>query len=323
MKADAVFSGGGMKALAFAGALKAAEEHGYDEWDKLAGTSAGAIIAAALAVGYSADALRERLHEIDLATLADYGNPRRLGQVRNLLTVRAVTRGRALHAMIESLLAQAPRPVRTFGELKGRLHVIGTDIVHRRMVVFPEDARLYLDERGEPWEPDRFPIADAVRISAGYPYMFPPVRMRHAETGAMALLVDGGVCSPFPMGIFDCDDPNHPTWGFRLDDRAAGGGRDHASQPAGRIWPVSMMLSLLNTSLNSLNELQLSAHADRSIGIPTGDVPTLAFALSDEQKQYLFDTGYREADAFFGRGPGARNLRGASPPAEMLPTATV
>lgn len=47
MKADAVFSGGGIKGLAFAGAVKAAEEAGYTQWEDLAGTSAGAITAMA------------------------------------------------------------------------------------------------------------------------------------------------------------------------------------------------------------------------------------------------------------------------------------
>ena len=43
MLADGVFSGGGIKGLAFAGGLQAAAEAGYDEWGQLAGTSAGAI----------------------------------------------------------------------------------------------------------------------------------------------------------------------------------------------------------------------------------------------------------------------------------------
>lgn len=59
MRADGVFSGGGVRGLAFAGAIKAAEEAGYSEWSALGGTSAGAIAAMALAVGYDAAALHE------------------------------------------------------------------------------------------------------------------------------------------------------------------------------------------------------------------------------------------------------------------------
>jgi NTE family protein len=321
VKADAVFSGGGMKALAFAGALKAAEEAGYDDWQKLAGTSAGAITATALAVGYDAERLRAFLAGVDLGAIADYGNPRRVGQLVNLLTLKGLARGRALRAMIRRLLAEAPEPARTFGELRRELHVIGTDLVHRRMVVFPRDAALYLDPSGAPWRPEEFPIVEAVRISAGYPYMFPPVTLRHAGTGAHALLVDGGVTSPYPVGIFDIAEPCHPTWGFRLDDRRPDGGdaSDQSHPIAGGIWPVSLMLSLLGTSLNSLNELELAEHVERTIAIPTGNVPTLAFALSRAQQDDLFATGYGTAREFFAGRPQARNAFGAAPPSHALP----
>jgi len=45
MKADAVFEGGGVKGIAFVGALQVMEQNGYT-WEKLAGTSAGSIVAA-------------------------------------------------------------------------------------------------------------------------------------------------------------------------------------------------------------------------------------------------------------------------------------
>lgn len=54
VRADGVFSGGDIKGLAFAGGLHAAADAGYDDWSKLAGTSAAAITPMALAVGYTA-----------------------------------------------------------------------------------------------------------------------------------------------------------------------------------------------------------------------------------------------------------------------------
>jgi hypothetical protein len=67
----------------------------------------------------------------------------------------------------------------TFGELtalSGRvLVVVGTDLAHSRMVEFPRDVELYQDKGGKPFDKDTFPIAKAVRISAGYPYFFQPV----------------------------------------------------------------------------------------------------------------------------------------------------
>ena len=91
MRADGVFSGGGVKGSAFVGALQAAEEAGYDEWVRAAGTSAGAITAMALAVGYPVAELRRQLDEFDLSTIADYG---KLGKAEipvNLARLRGAT----------------------------------------------------------------------------------------------------------------------------------------------------------------------------------------------------------------------------------------
>ena len=52
LRADAVFEGGGVKGIGLVGAVAVAEERGY-QWVNIAGTSAGAIVAALLAVGYS------------------------------------------------------------------------------------------------------------------------------------------------------------------------------------------------------------------------------------------------------------------------------
>ena len=64
MKVDAVFEGGGVRGIAFVGAVCYLEEHGY-EWVNLAGTSAGSIIAAFLAAGYSEREIKAELDFLD------------------------------------------------------------------------------------------------------------------------------------------------------------------------------------------------------------------------------------------------------------------
>lgn len=68
-RADAVFEGGGVRGIAFVGAVSAFEEAGYG-WHFLAGTSAGAIIASLLAAGYDADQLRQLMDETDFRRFA-------------------------------------------------------------------------------------------------------------------------------------------------------------------------------------------------------------------------------------------------------------
>jgi NTE family protein len=313
VRADGVFSGGGIKGLAFAGALQAAAEAGYDEWVQLAGTSAGAITAMALAVGYDAQGLTDKLNRFDFSTLADYGTPRLIQEPLNLDRRDGATKGKALHAWIEQLLADAPRKVSRFGELEpNRLQVIGVDLAHSRMVVFPEDVALYIDDHGRPLEPDEFPIADAVRISAGFPYFFPPVRLRDAHTKQLGVLVDGGVASAYPVFLFDEKQPEHPTWGFRL---YAGNGREQPSYTPieGWTWPIDMLKAIVDTSTNALDKLEMQAFRPRTISIPTGDIPTLDFALTPEQKKALYDSGYNTGKAFFGAKPDGVNTFGEIP----------
>lgn len=313
MEADGVFSGGGIKALGFAGALKAAAEAGYTEWHQLAGTSAGAITAMTLAVGYDADAIKQKLDAFDFAKVADYGGPFGIGRIANLIVRGALTHGKVLKEFIEQLLQDAPRPATKFGELGGRLRVIGTDLAHSRMVIFPEDVKLYVDDSGSRLDPDDFPIAEAVRISAGYPYFFPPLRLRDAVTREEGMLVDGGVVSAYPVFLFDAPQPQHPTWGFQL---FSGFSSEKPTYEAirGTGWPIDMLKATLDSATSALDKLAQQAFGNRSIAIPTGDVSTLDFALTEEQKALLYDSGYQAAKAFFDSKPEATNTYGATPP---------
>lgn len=190
--------------------------------------------------------------------------------------------------------------------------MVGVDLAHSRIVVFPRDVALYVDEDGLPLVPEEFPIADAVRISAGFPYFFPPLGLRDARTGKQGVLVDGGVASTFPIFLFDTPQPQHPTWGFRLFSGEPPEKPSYTSI-GGPLWPIEMLKAIVDTSMGALDELEMAAFAPRTISIPTGDVPTLDFNLSDARKQELYEFGYRTATAFFEAEPDGRNTYGRVP----------
>ena len=324
MRADGVFSGGGIKGLAFAGAIKAAEEAGYTEWVSLGGTSAGAITAMALAVGYDADGLKD-LFSFDFSKIDDRGGPFGLGVVENYFD-HGIVRGKALGEWIDSVLAGAPeknsgQPPRTFGELTRTLKVVGTDIVHERMVVFPDDAGKYLDDHGDPYTPGNFPIATAVRISAGYPGFFPPIALTDAATRSPGAMVDGGVAASFPVFLFDDPKPQWPTWAFRLF-----GGAPPERPPnnpiKGLFWPIDMIKDVIDTAINALDDFELKTFPERVIAIPTGSVSTLNFSLSEEEKNFLYMSGYDTAKQFFAGQPTGTNRFGATPASIVAATAS-
>lgn len=146
------------------------------------------------------------------------------------------------------------------------------------MTVFPDDADRYLDEHGAAYTKTNFTIATAVRISAGYPFFFPPIRLKDAATGTSGALVDGGVTSSFPVFLFDRPQPDHPTWAFRLF-----GGSPPERPPVhpirGPFWPPAIVEDVIDTAINALDDLELQTFPGRVIAIPTGSVATLNFSL--------------------------------------------
>src|SRR5229473_1648091 len=82
-----IMKGGGMKGLAYIGALQ--ELRRYYSFDMYAGTSAGAITAALLGAGYTADELRSIMMETDFSAFL----PERLSRLTNLIFYGGLYRG--------------------------------------------------------------------------------------------------------------------------------------------------------------------------------------------------------------------------------------
>jgi NTE family protein len=189
------------------------------------------------------------------------------------------------------------------------------------MVEFPTDAALYLDPKTrEPIVPDNFSVARAVRISASYPYFFPPVGgLLDARTQKEALFVDGGVTSAMPLFVFDKRSPAHPTWGFHLHGGLTASEGEVTYHSIGGIgWPVEMLEGILDAAMNALDSFEERRFASRVVAIPTGGVSTLNFNLSEAEKEYLYGSGLAAARAFFASGPTGENSFGERPPGQAV-----
>jgi NTE family protein len=98
--------------------------------------------------------------------------------------------------------------VRTFGDLPdGSLQVIATDITHGAGVAFPHCLP------GYGIDPQSFPVARAVVMSAAVPFLFAPVPLRDTLTGEKVLFSDGAMAANYPIGVIQKD---RPVFGFRL-----------------------------------------------------------------------------------------------------------
>jgi NTE family protein len=187
--------------------------------------------------------------------------------------------------------------------------VIASDVSEGRMLVLPDDIEGYEDEEGRPLTKDALPIARAVRMSMSFPYFFEPVTLR--RDGQPHLIVDGGLLSNFPVFLFDGDKPPLRRWtfGFHLFS-----GTPPERPPYRRVprplWQLPLAKAMFFAATDAWDQRLSKATLVRTIRIPTGDVATLKFTLSDSDRDMLRRSGHAAAEEFFGTQRGYMNHAG-------------
>jgi NTE family protein len=328
-RADAVFEGGGVKGIAFAGAIAAAErDAGVKEWVNLAGTSAGSIVSALLVVGYDSAGLKKILADAKYPRFADCGfGGKWVGGVYNaVFRRRGLAPGSYFKEWLSEQLAASPlarelgKSELTFADVRRRdlpprselpeitdaqyaratyrLHVITSDVTSGRMAILPDDLPRYEDEHGTPLDKDTYPIVDAVRMSMSYPFLFDPVTLH--KDGKPYYIVDGGLLSNFPIWLFDSPNPKRPTWGFRLHPgENVTEGLPYRKIPR-PLWAVPLLKAMFSASMEAWDREQMEQVVSaRTVSIPTHAISTTNFGLSTEDAGDLYSWGENAAHAFF------------------------
>ncbi|WNB93571.1 patatin-like phospholipase family protein [Bacillus sp. NEB1478] len=290
MRIDGVFSGGGIKALSLIGAVEAAEDKGLS-FERVAGTSAGALMAALIKAGYKASELKEVIDGLDFRKFLDKSHkivPVPFTNWLKLYWKLGLFKGDYLENWVAGLLAN--RGIVTFADIPaGSLKIIASDISRGRLVVIPDD----LEEYG--LLPERFPIARAVRMSCSLPYFFYPIKLFN-RVGQKSYIVDGGVLSNFPMWLFQRKDriPIRPVLGFQLSSYL----NDHI--PAHYVKNAfDLFKALFETMMQAHDNRYIDAHDARDIiFMPVKQVSVIDFQLSAEAKNELYQFGYERAEQF-------------------------
>ena len=118
-EADLVLEGGGMKGIGLGGAVTALMRAGYT-FPRVAGTSAGAIVAALLAAGIGERDLVASMARLDYDRVPDRGLPKIpiLSEGISLLHSAGAYEGDYIHGFVRDELERLG--VRTFGDLRRR-----------------------------------------------------------------------------------------------------------------------------------------------------------------------------------------------------------
>jgi len=308
MLIDGVFSGGGLKGFALVGAYQVLEEKGY-RFQRVAGTSAGAIIACFIAAGYTSREIEKTLDELDIGTFLDPRKtvvPLPFMKWVNLYWRLGLYQGKALENWFAEKLAA--KGVYTFADLPhGILKLVASDLTNGRMIVFPDDLGRY------ELSANTFPIASALRMSSGIPFFFEPVKMKTGSGDT--IVVDGGVLSNFPIWLFEDKDgkKERPLLGLKLShsqEEAEGYKIKNA---------LNLFEALFTTMKNAHDEKYISRkHEKNIIFIPTEGHSATQFDLSEAAKKELLEIGRSRTVQFL--NTWEYNKNGMPPKVEKTPT---
>lgn len=288
MYIDGVFSGGGLKGFALLGAYQVLEENGI-RFNRVAGTSAGSIVAAFIAAGYTAKEIETMLDEINLNTFLDARKtvlPLPFTRWLTLYFKMGLYQGKVLEQWFFDKLAA--KNIYSFGDLPDdSLKIVASDLSNGKMLVFPDD----LPEYGV--YPERFSVSRALRMSCGIPFLFEPVKMK--TPGGKTIVVDGGVLSNFPLWIFDDEEGKRvrPVLGLKLSSRSSEKQKREIDNG------LQLFEALFSTMKNAHDERYISRQFERDIiFIPTEGYSATQFDLSVETKNELIQVGRQRATNF-------------------------
>ena len=291
MKIDGVFSGGGIKGFSIIGAYEEIERRGF-QFVRVAGTSAGSIIAALIVAGYTSKEIYQLVDEFDLPKMLDSRKTVIPFSIAKWLLVYwklGLYKGNELEKWLKEKLEA--KGLRTFSDLPPQaFRVIASDLSNGQMVVLPDD----LEKFGI--NPGSFPIAKAIRMSCSIPYFFEPVKLRSID--GVNVLVDGGVLSNFPMWLFDSEDVKkaRPVLGIKLSPSEY----EHEKHQIKN--GIQLFTALFETMKDAHDLRYISKkHVDNIIFIKAEGVSLTEFNLTNEKKQKLFDIGRDHAKKFLDR----------------------
>lgn len=286
-----VFEGAGIRGIAYCGAIRALEENGVTAGiEKVGGTSAGAITALTLSLGYSAQEIEGIVSGTDFKKFND-GKFLFAGGINRVAKYFGWYRGQRFTKWLEKIIdAKTGDADITFRQLHERgfkdLYVTATCLNKQQLVILSRET--YPNMR----------VKDAVRISMSIPLYFEAMFIdtlgnvvAHPKNKmGLDIMIDGGLTGNFPIRIFD----SIGTIGFRIDrdeqiinDKNAGA---LAPMPIRNIKEYSN--ALYNIVIENLNRQTLSAGDwKRTISISDGKIGPRIRRLSKDEIETLMQNG--------------------------------
>ena len=308
-----VFEGAGIRGIAYAGVIEELENRDKLKGIKrVGGTSAGAITALMISLGYSSGEIAEIISSTRFKKFND-GRFIFIGGMIRMNRSFGWYRGEKVSKWIGDIIETktGDRDI-TFEELAGGdykdLYVTGVSLNRQKLLLFSKETYPTMK------------VKDAVRISMSIPLYFKAVFIneegdilqKKAREKFSHIVVDGGIIGNFPIAIFDSvrvdgegkeyrlPDPN--TLGVRIDSEAQ---IKYDSLSKG-LAPIEIsnlkdfVSGLYVLVIENLNRPDLTTDDwDRTLSVSSEGISPRITRLSKSEKEMLLNSGMKYAAAYF------------------------
>lgn len=283
-----VFEGGGVKGIAFVGALQQLFKNNMlNNIENIAGTSAGSGVATLFACGYNTDELKKIIWTCDFNSFKDdsFGIFRDLWRLYYSYGFHDGNELKTFHEkLINNKLGISNITFDQFYDITQKdLTITGTCLTDSKVHYFNKD------------NTPNMIVSEAIQISMSIPYYFKPITYNNK------IFVDGGLLNNFPVDYYDLEDIdrnpiiNEETLGLQLESLKE---FEHIPNKISSFSDFST--TTLNVVLNEICDLRLGSKCDKRklIKINTGNISATDFNLGEHQKQFLYNSGIEAANQF-------------------------
>lgn len=277
LKYTCLFGGGAIRGVSYIGAIKALEELRINP-TTLGGSSVGSIIAALLAVGYTAEELKEVFLKVNFDLFKDIS----IG----FGPIFALSKGEVFLEWVRELIEK-----KFYGDeyKKGTNRAVTFKDINKNLVIITTNLSNFECKEFSRFETPDYEIASAVRISCCMPGLMKPIEYNKT------LLVDGDLQKSWPMWKLSKNLllPDERILEFRLEgyyDTNDISGIDYANA-------VYSCMTAMSTAFIT----NIYANKDKFdyIVLNTGDIVVVDFNISENKRQDLIQSGYNQTMKYF------------------------
>lgn len=283
MVKNLVFKGGGVLGIAYAGSINVLEEKGIlKNIEKVAGTSAGSIVACLIALRYTSKEIEQIIKSTDFKSFEDGINPFKI------LPTCGLHSGNAFLNWIRNVISNKKlSQTATFQDLKNAgcmdLHVFATNLNTQSLKRFSVE------------ETPNVIVAEAIRASMSIPLFFQEFQLSNDNH----IYVDGGTIYNYPLTAFDKGGVNEETLGlFLCDLQKIPKDNGLTKGEIGRFIKALAECVLDSQNIDLEND---ASDLARSIMIDNLGISATNFGLNEDQKNKLFYSGQLAVNQFLNK----------------------